>query len=80
LIFLKSDKDLEKIFRTKAKEVINVVNQFGAIEDFVAGGEFKKMTAEEYGMVRKLLKGGEAQPADHGEGVSFDKVVDCLDP
>jgi tripartite-type tricarboxylate transporter receptor subunit TctC len=41
----------------KSTEVINVVNQLGAIEDFVPGGEFKKMMAEEYGMVQKLLKG-----------------------
>jgi tripartite-type tricarboxylate transporter receptor subunit TctC len=41
----------------KSTEVINFIHQVGAIEDFVPGGEFKKMMAEEYGMVQTLLKG-----------------------
>ena len=41
----------------KSPGIDNAVLQLGAIEDFVPGGEFKKMMTEEYGIVQKLLKG-----------------------
>jgi len=41
----------------KSPEIESAVHQLGAIEDFVPGGEFKKMMTEEYGIVQKLLKG-----------------------
>jgi tripartite-type tricarboxylate transporter receptor subunit TctC len=44
----------------KAPEVVKAMTQLGAIEDYVPGPEFKKMLAEEYGMVQKLLKGAGA--------------------
>ncbi|RPJ00194.1 MAG: tripartite tricarboxylate transporter substrate binding protein, partial [Deltaproteobacteria bacterium] len=40
----------------KAPDVVNAIQNMGAIEDFVPGDEFKKMMAEEYGMARQLLK------------------------
>lgn len=40
----------------KAPDVINAVQNMGAIEDFVPGEEFKKMMVEEYGMARQLMK------------------------
>jgi tripartite-type tricarboxylate transporter receptor subunit TctC len=40
----------------KAPEVMKVIQNMGAIEDFVPGDEFKKMMAEEYGMARQLMK------------------------
>jgi len=40
----------------KAPEVVNAIQNMGAIEDFVPGEEFKKMMAEEYGMARQLMK------------------------
>jgi tripartite-type tricarboxylate transporter receptor subunit TctC len=44
----------------KAPEVVKAMAQIGAMEDFVPGPEFKKMMADEYGMVQKLLKGAGA--------------------
>jgi tripartite-type tricarboxylate transporter receptor subunit TctC len=41
---------------TKSEEVINVVHQLNSFVDYVPAAEFKKMMAEEYGMVRQLLK------------------------
>jgi tripartite-type tricarboxylate transporter receptor subunit TctC len=41
---------------TKSEEVINVVHQLSAFVDYVPSAEFKKMMAEEYSMVRQLLK------------------------
>jgi tripartite-type tricarboxylate transporter receptor subunit TctC len=41
----------------KSPEIDHAILQLGAIEDFVPGGEFKKMMTEEYGIVQKLLKG-----------------------
>ena len=41
----------------KSPEIESAVHQLGAIEDFVPGGEFKKMMTEEYGIVQKLLQG-----------------------
>jgi tripartite-type tricarboxylate transporter receptor subunit TctC len=40
----------------KAPDVMNAIQNMGAIEDFVPGEEFKKMMAEEYGMARQLMK------------------------
>ncbi len=40
----------------KAPEVVNAIQNMGAIEDFVPGDQFKKMMAEEYGMARQLMK------------------------
>jgi tripartite-type tricarboxylate transporter receptor subunit TctC len=40
----------------KAPDVVNAIQNMGAIEDFVPGEEFKKMLAEEYGMARQLMK------------------------
>lgn len=40
----------------KSEEVIKAVNQLSAFVDYVPSNEFKKMMAEEYEMVRKLLK------------------------
>ena len=40
----------------KAPEVMKVIQNMGAIEDFVPGDEFKKMMAEEYEMARRLMK------------------------
>jgi tripartite-type tricarboxylate transporter receptor subunit TctC len=40
----------------KSEEVMRVVHQLNAFVDYVPASEFKKMMAEEYGMVRKLLK------------------------
>ncbi len=45
----------------KAPEVVNAIQQTGAIEDFVPGEEFKKMMTEEYGMVRQLMKTSPAE-------------------
>ena len=42
----------------KSAEVTHTVRQLGALPDFVPGEQFKKMMAEEYGMVRQLLKTG----------------------
>jgi len=42
----------------KAPEVMKVIQNMGAIEDFVPGDEFKKMMAEEYEMARRLMKTG----------------------
>jgi len=41
---------------TKSEEVINIVRQLSSFVDYVPAAEFKKMMAEEYGMVRQLLK------------------------
>ncbi len=41
---------------TKSEEVINIVHQLSSFVDYVPAAEFKKMMAEEYGMVRQLLK------------------------
>ena len=41
---------------TKSEEVINTVRQLSSFVDYVPAAEFKKMMAEEYGMVRQLLK------------------------
>ena len=41
---------------TKSEEVINVVHQLNSFVDYVPAAEFKKMMAEEYGMVRQLPK------------------------
>jgi tripartite-type tricarboxylate transporter receptor subunit TctC len=40
----------------KAPDVVNAIQNMGALEDFVPGEEFKKMMAEEYGMARQLMK------------------------
>ncbi len=40
----------------KSPDVVNAIQQIGAIEDFVPGEEFKKMMTDEYEMVRKLMK------------------------
>jgi len=45
----------------KTPEVVNAIQQIGAIEDFVPGEEFKKMMTEEYGMVRQLMKASAAE-------------------
>jgi tripartite-type tricarboxylate transporter receptor subunit TctC len=45
----------------KTPEVVNAIQQIGAIEDFVPGEEFKKMMTEEYGMVRQLMKTSSAE-------------------
>lgn len=41
---------------TKSEEVINIVHQLSSFVDYVPAAKFKKMMAEEYGMVRQLLK------------------------
>ncbi|MEI9479172.1 MAG: tripartite tricarboxylate transporter substrate binding protein [Deltaproteobacteria bacterium] len=41
---------------TKSEEVINIVRQLDALVDYLPAAEFKKMMAEEYNMVRQLLK------------------------
>jgi tripartite-type tricarboxylate transporter receptor subunit TctC len=46
---------------TKTPEVVNAIQQIGAIEDFVPGEEFKKMMTDEYGMVRQLMKTSAAE-------------------
>jgi tripartite-type tricarboxylate transporter receptor subunit TctC len=46
---------------TKTPEVVNAIQQIGAIEDFVPAEEFKKIMAEEYGMVRQLMKASAAE-------------------
>jgi tripartite-type tricarboxylate transporter receptor subunit TctC len=45
----------------KTPEVVNAIQQIGAIEDFVPGEEFKKMMTDEYGMVRQLMKTSAAE-------------------
>jgi len=45
----------------KTPEVVNAIQQIGAIEDFVLGEEFKKMMTEEYRMVRQLMKASAAE-------------------
>jgi tripartite-type tricarboxylate transporter receptor subunit TctC len=45
---------IEKAIKTP--EVVNAIQQIGAIDDFVPGEEFKKMMTEEYGMVRQIMK------------------------
>ncbi len=40
----------------KTPEVVNAIQQIGAMEDFIPGEEFKKVMTEEYGMVRQLMK------------------------
>jgi tripartite-type tricarboxylate transporter receptor subunit TctC len=40
----------------KAEETMKVVHQLSAFVDYVPSAEFKKMMAEEYGMVKRLLK------------------------
>jgi tripartite-type tricarboxylate transporter receptor subunit TctC len=40
----------------KSEEVTRVVHQLNAFVDYVPASEFKRMMAEEYGMVRQLLK------------------------
>lgn len=40
----------------KTPEVVNAIQQIGAVEDFIPGEEFKKMMTDEYGMVRQLMK------------------------
>ena len=40
----------------KTPEVVNAIQKIGAIEDFVPGEQYKKMMADEYAMVRKLMK------------------------
>jgi len=40
----------------KAPDVVNAIQNMGALEDFVPGEEFKKMMAQEYGMARQLMK------------------------
>ncbi len=40
----------------KTPEVVNAIQQIGAIEDFIPGEEFKKIMTEEYGMVRQPMK------------------------
>ena len=40
----------------KTPEVVNAIQQIGAVEDFIPGEEFKKMMTDEYGMVRRLMK------------------------
>jgi tripartite-type tricarboxylate transporter receptor subunit TctC len=42
---------------TKSEEVISIVRKLDALVDYVPSAEFKKMMAEEYNMVRQLLKG-----------------------
>jgi tripartite-type tricarboxylate transporter receptor subunit TctC len=46
----------------KTPEVVNAIQQIGAIEDFVPGEEFKKIMTDEYEMVRKLMKTSAAGP------------------
>lgn len=41
----------------KSPEVVKAMEQFGAMEDYVPGPEYKKMMASEYDMVKRLLKG-----------------------
>jgi hypothetical protein len=41
---------------TKSEEVIPIVRKLDALVDYVPSAEFKKMMAEEYNMVRQLLK------------------------
>ena len=41
---------------TKSEEVISIVRKLDALVDYVPAAEFKKMMAEEYNMVRQLLK------------------------
>ena len=41
---------------TKSEEVISIVRKLDALVDYVPSAEFKKMMAEEYNMVRQLLK------------------------
>jgi tripartite-type tricarboxylate transporter receptor subunit TctC len=45
----------------KTPEVVNAIQQIGAIEDFLPGEEFKKIMTDEYGMVRKLMKTSAAE-------------------
>jgi tripartite-type tricarboxylate transporter receptor subunit TctC len=40
----------------KSEEAAKIVHQLSSFVDYVPSSEFKKMMAEEYGMVRKLLK------------------------
>jgi tripartite-type tricarboxylate transporter receptor subunit TctC len=40
----------------KTPEVVNAIQQIGAIEDFIPGEEFKRMMTDEYRMVRQLMK------------------------
>jgi tripartite-type tricarboxylate transporter receptor subunit TctC len=41
----------------KSTEVVKAMEQFGAMEDYVPGPEYKKMMTSEYDMVKRLLKG-----------------------
>jgi tripartite-type tricarboxylate transporter receptor subunit TctC len=45
----------------KTPEVVNAIQQIGAIEDFIPGEEFKRMMTDEYGMVRQLMKTSAAE-------------------
>jgi tripartite-type tricarboxylate transporter receptor subunit TctC len=45
---------------TKSEEVISIVRKLDALVDYVPSAEFKKMMAEEYNMVRQLLKASAA--------------------
>ena len=45
----------------KTPEVVNAIQQIGAVEDFIPGEEFKKMMIDEYGMVRQLMKRSAAE-------------------
>ena len=40
----------------KSGDVVNAFQNLGALEDYKPAGEFKKMMAEEYGMVKDLFK------------------------
>jgi tripartite-type tricarboxylate transporter receptor subunit TctC len=40
----------------KSEEIMHVAHRLGAFVDYVPAAEFKKMMAEEYGMVQQLLK------------------------
>ena len=45
----------------KTPEVVNAIQQIGAIEDFLPGEEFKKIMTDEFGMVQKLMKTSAAE-------------------
>ncbi len=47
----------------KSPEVVKAMEKLGALEDYLPGPEFKKMMANEYEMVKRLLKGAGAAPA-----------------
>ena len=43
----------------KSPEIVNVIQNLGVLEDYKPAGEFKRMMAEEYGMIKEVFKSSE---------------------